>query len=130
MNLAANTPAGPLMPLDEESRASVLIVVIGLDEAATREVIEQAELSREGQEPRPVFVTDLDHFQFFIAQGLLFEHITSAVSRSLAPAGLDWPHYMNRRLDLLVAKWQPTAIIPFGPGARDIVRRWRDDKML
>lgn len=103
----------------------MLLVVLGLDEAATAAVVEQIADQNEDAGPLPVFLTDLDRFELFSSKGYVFEHIASARSRSMMPSGLPWDRYVQRRLDLLQAKWRPVATVPFGAIANRTLGDWR-----
>lgn len=122
--------AGPLVPgsLGGCDRRVVLVVVLGLDEATTAEVVAQFSDPKNDTDHTPVFLTDIDRFEVFSAGGHVFEHMPSSRSRSLAPAGLPWEHYLHRRLDLLQTKWRPRAMIPFGAVARDVLTGWRQSR--
>lgn len=111
--------------VDGCNRRVALLVVLGLDEAATAAVVEQAAGQNGETGPIPVFLTDLDRFDLFSTKGHVFEHIASARSRSMAPPHLPWDHYVQRRLDLLQAKWRPVATIPFGMVANRTLADWR-----
>ncbi|MGI9433444.1 MAG: hypothetical protein ACR2Q4_01205 [Geminicoccaceae bacterium] len=119
--------AGPLVPgnVDGADCPVVLLIVLGLDEAATAAVIDQITDREPLAGHVPVFFTDLDRFDLFRSKGHVFEHMPSVKSRSLAPEGLPWQHYTRRRLDLLQTKWRPAATIPFGPIASEALTGWR-----
>lgn len=122
--------AGPLVPGSARGRDHrvVLVVVLGLDEAVAAEVVAQFSDPENDREHTPVFLTDLDRFEVFSAEGHVFEHMPSTRSRSLAPADLPWERYLHRRFDLLQTKWRPFAVIPFGTEARDALNSWRQSR--
>ncbi len=127
---AAGVAAGPLVPGSARGceRRVVLVVMLGLDEAATAEVVAQFSDPKSDADHTPVFLTDIDRFEVFSAEGHVFEHMPSKRSRSLAPADLPWERYLHRRLDLLQTKWRPIATIPLGTVARDALTRWRQSR--
>lgn len=103
----------------------MLLIVLGLDEAAAAAVVEQIADQNDDAGPLPVFLTDLDRFELFSSKSYVFEHIASARSRSMAPSDLPWDRYVQRRLDLLQTKWRPIATVPFGAIANRVLADWR-----
>ncbi len=118
---------GPLLPCLEDGtpRRTVGLVALELAEDQIGEVV--ATLTRLESELVlvPLILTDMDNFELFASRGYVFEHFPSPRSQQLAPAGLPWEAYLQRRLTLLQRKWQPVALIPFGEKAGRALRTWR-----
>ena len=95
---------------------------------AVADIISQIAAEESEDEQTPVFLTDLDKFDVFTEAKYVFEHIPSAKSRSLGPPNLDWDRYLTKRLDLLLTKWRPIAMVPFGKTAQDVLNAWRRER--
>ena len=67
-----------------------------------------------GRDFIPVFLTDSMEFDVFRARGFAFEYLPSSSSHRFAGTR-PWPVYANRRLQLLVQKWNFARVITFGP---------------
>ncbi len=129
----AGTPAaqpdrvGPLLPalLHGTPRRTVALIALGLAEGQIGAMVAQLAKLEADLGLVPLILTDMDNFELFASHRYAFEHFPSARSRELAPAGLPWDAYLQRRLDLLQRKWQPVALIPFGEKAGQALQTWR-----
>lgn len=110
----------PLRPghASGSSLPCVFVVAIGVPAEGLAKIV--AQLTAQSG-PRPVFLTDDDHFEIFRRHGAIFEYLPP-----IEPApDLDIDLYRLRRLALLRRKWQPSRIIAFGAPAMHLVQLWR-----
>lgn len=124
---AQSDQVGPLLPalLHGSPRRTVALVALGLEAGEIGAVVAQLAKLESDLGLVPLILTDMDNFELLASHRYAFEHFPSARSRDLAPAGLAWDVYLQRRLDLLQRKWQPVAVIPFGEKAGRALSTWR-----
>ena len=74
--------------------------------------------------PLPIFVIDTLDFDAFTREGEIFEYIPSEAARQRFASPLPWDRYLESRLELLVAKWHPLSIVPFGRRSQEMLTAW------
>jgi hypothetical protein len=100
------------------------MVAFGLQGEVLKQAIAQAK-PKTADEPEPVFLVDHADFSALTKNDVLFEHFPSSTSMTMIEGALPWPRYVERRFDLLVAKWWPVSIIPLGHRSLTALSSWR-----
>ena len=117
----------PLTPIPNEGHLSqvVLVVVLGLTDEELDAAIDAVDAQRHPEPVVPIFLTDSCAFGKFRSRHLLFEYHPASSCHARTISSIDWELFERRRLQLLVAKWQPLRIIAFGAEARACLDRWQ-----
>lgn len=88
--------------------------LIGLDEDRANDAVAQIEQRQiRDRDFIPVFITDLTVFEIFRLRGYVFEYIPSAIS-SAGKTRRAERQYLERRLELIKAKWNLREIVDLG----------------
>lgn len=91
-------------------RSLALISLLGMPQAEVDQIVSAgaAKLSRRFE--RTVYLTTADDFTVFRQRSLIVEYFPEA----LWGDSLTWRHYLLRRQEIILAKWQPDWILSYG----------------
>lgn len=114
----------PLVPhvTSGKAQATVLALVLELDGHDLDHVVANCAASIRRTGVCPVFVTDQDDFSPFRRQRCLFEHLARHDTVKAVVDEIDWELFRLRRLGLLIRKWRPMRVIPYGHPSATLLR--------
>ena len=108
-----------------EHQSVVVVLLLGLDQETMQEIIEQTRPTSDIA-PLPIFVIDTLEFDMFARDDEVFEYVPSTAAQKTFSGALPWDRYLESRLELLLLKWHPVSIIPFGTRSRDVLTAWEE----
>lgn len=115
---AAKSLEGPKSPFVDKKKAAVrptvLVTVLGLEDAALARIIETVAAECQRTKTRPLFVTDGSDFSLFRKNKALFEQVIDADACAACRPGRDWQSYALQQYRLIGQKWKPVTMVAFG----------------
>lgn len=98
----------------------ILVTLLGVADHHVEEIVTttRARFVRS----RVVYVTDSLDFMRLRRMGAAFEYLPPALDQQLHAGELSWRLYLERRWDLLLAKWKPLHVLSYGQNIETYLR--------
>jgi hypothetical protein len=101
---------------------TVLVTHIGASHDSLKTVIEETEVLRAVCD-RVVYITDYPDTLIMREHGCIFEYLPSRELQERHAPHAPWSDFLRDRYTLLIAKWQPLAVIAFGESFEKAIAR-------
>jgi hypothetical protein len=117
-----STEIQPLLSPDDPRTRTVLVSLLELSPAEREAAADRIPAELASADEHPVFVTDSTDFSLYVKAGCFYEYLPPIADQVQHASGQAWDTYLARKVQLMLAKWQPERVIACGSTIEDFIR--------